>query len=295
MREIIVKSVLNKKKKRDSWFLDEYTLNPYEGCSFNCVYCYVRGSKYGTNMEEVLAVKSNALEVLEKQLAFRVKKNQFGIIALASATDPYIPQEEDHKMTRGFLELILKFRFPVLIITKSTMVLRDADLLSQIDKAAILPEDLKGKVPGAIVSFSVSTLDEKLAKRLEPGAPSPKLRLQTMQQLRQNGLTSGLNCIPMLPFISDSEAEMERMIVTAKEHEASYILMGGLTLFGDKPGDCKPRYYRFLNESYPYLVPEYKKLYRIFPMPRKDYTSEIDQKVKRLCAKHGVPNQIAYA
>ncbi|MGE0589788.1 MAG: radical SAM protein [Cyclobacteriaceae bacterium] len=295
MREVLVKSVLNKKKKRDSWFLDEYTLNPYEGCSFNCVYCYVRGSKYGTNMEEVLAVKSNALEVLERQLAFRVKKNQFGIIALASATDPYIPQEEDHKMTRGFLELILKFRFPVLIVTKSTMVLRDADLLAQIDKEAILPEDLKGRVPGAIISFSISTLDETLAKRLEPGAPLPKQRLHTMQQLRQMGLTSGLNCIPMLPFISDSETEMERMIVAAKEHYASYILMGGLTLFGDNPGDCKPRYYKFLNESYPHLVPEYRKLYRIFPMPKKDYTLQLDQTVKRLSAKHGIPNQIAYA
>ncbi|MEZ4972501.1 MAG: radical SAM protein [Cyclobacteriaceae bacterium] len=295
MREIVVKSVLNKKKKRDSWFLDEYTLNPYEGCSFNCVYCYVRGSKYGTNIEEVLAVKSNALEVLERQLAFRAKKNQFGIIALASATDPYIPQEEDHRMTRGFLELILKFRFPVLIITKSTMVLRDAAILQQIANEAILPEDLKEKVAGAVISFSISTLDEKLAKRLEPGAPSPKQRLQTMQSLRQKGLTAGLNCIPMLPFISDTENEMENMVIAAKEHNASYILMGGLTLFGDNPGDSKPRYYKFLNESYPHLVSEYKKLYRIFPMPRKGYTSQIDQKVKQLCSKHGVPNQIVHA
>jgi hypothetical protein len=72
---IQVKSILNKTKRRDPWFLDEYTINPYSGCSFNCLYCYIRGSKYGTNMEEKTAVKSNALEVLEKQLHNRAKKD----------------------------------------------------------------------------------------------------------------------------------------------------------------------------------------------------------------------------
>ncbi|RAW01203.1 radical SAM family protein [Pseudochryseolinea flava] len=81
IREITVKWILNKKKKRDSWFLDDYTLNPYEGCSFNCQYCYVRGSKYGENMAETLSVKINGAEVLDRQLAFRAKKNQYGIIA----------------------------------------------------------------------------------------------------------------------------------------------------------------------------------------------------------------------
>ncbi|HZI53399.1 MAG TPA: hypothetical protein VFD56_06845, partial [Chitinophagaceae bacterium] len=73
-----VKTVLNKHKKRDSWFLDDYSVNPYEGCSCNCLYCYIRGSKYGANMDDGLAVKANALEILEKQLAARAKKNQYG-------------------------------------------------------------------------------------------------------------------------------------------------------------------------------------------------------------------------
>lgn len=76
-----VKSVLNKHKKRDSWFLDDYSVNPYEGCNCNCLYCYIRGSKYGINMEEGLAVKANALEVLEKQLQLRARKNQYGFVA----------------------------------------------------------------------------------------------------------------------------------------------------------------------------------------------------------------------
>src|SRR5688500_20187222 len=88
--EILVKSVLNKTKRRDPWFLDDYTLNPYSACSFNCLYCYIRGSKYGEHMEEKLAVKINALDILEKQLKNRAKKNQHGIIVVSSATDPYL-------------------------------------------------------------------------------------------------------------------------------------------------------------------------------------------------------------
>jgi len=86
--EIQVKSILNKTKRRDPWFLDDYTLNPYSGCSFNCLYCYIRGSKYGIHMEEKLSVKTNALELLEKALTLRSKKGQHGIIVLSSATDP---------------------------------------------------------------------------------------------------------------------------------------------------------------------------------------------------------------
>src|SRR5689334_6334197 len=119
-----IKSVLNKHKKRDSWFLNDYSVNPYEGCSCNCQYCYIRGSKYGENMEDKLAVKTNALEVLEKQLRNRSKKNEYGIVVMGSATDAYIHHEANYKLTQGMLELLLKYRFPVFISTKSTLILR---------------------------------------------------------------------------------------------------------------------------------------------------------------------------
>src|SRR5215510_9869176 len=137
-----VKSVLNKHKKRDSWFLDDYSVNPYEGCSCNCLYCYIRGSKYGENMDEGLAVKSNALEVLEKQLATRARKNEYGFVAVGSGTDAYIHHEEKFRLTEGMLQLLLKYRFPVFISTKCTLITRDIELLREIDKQAILPPDL---------------------------------------------------------------------------------------------------------------------------------------------------------
>src|SRR5688572_17935307 len=136
-----VKTVLNKHKKRDSWFLDDYSVNPYEGCSCNCLYCYIRGSKYGENMEDGLVFKENALEILEWQLAARAKKNQYGIVAVGSGTDAYIHHEEKHKMTEGMLKLLSKYRFPVFISTKCTLITRDIELLKEIDKMAILPGD----------------------------------------------------------------------------------------------------------------------------------------------------------
>lgn len=286
MREILVKSVLNKKKNRDRWFLDEYTLNPYEGCSFNCQYCYIRGSKYGENMDDGLAVKINAPEILDRQLAFRVKKAQYGIIALASATDPYIKAEEKYRMTETFLELILKHRFPVLIITKSDRVLRDLELLRKIDEQAIHAPDLQAKMPrGVIISFSFSTLDEKLAATLEPGAPPPLVRLETMRKCKEAGFLTGVNCIPSLPFISDTEEKLEEMVRSAKLYGADYILIGGLTLFGNGPADSKTLYHKFLSRTFPERVKDYERLYGTFFMPPKNYLHRLEERADRLCKK----------
>ncbi len=239
INEIQVKSILNKHKKRDEWFLDDYSINPYSGCSFNCIYCYIRGSKYGENMSKTLSVKINAPEVLEKQLKRREKKGEYGIIAISTSTEPYLKIEEKLKLTRKILEIILKYRFPVHILTKSTLVLRDLDWLKEIDKNAILPEDLKNKLKrGAIVNFSISTLDEKLAKLLEPGAPSPVERLEAMQQIKEEGLMAGVSYIPVLPFLSDSEEKLDEMIRKAKNYGADFIFVGSLTLFGKGHADC---------------------------------------------------------
>jgi DNA repair photolyase len=293
VKEKLVKSVLNKKKKRDSWFLDDYTLNPYEGCSFNCQYCYVRGSKYGENMEETLSVKINGPEVLEKQLAFRARKGQYGIIALASATDPYLGAEANYQVTKKYLEVILKYRFPVLIITKSELILRDLDLLRKIDGNAIHATDLEGKIKrGAIISFSFSTLDNEVASTLEPGAPLPAQRLQTLKKCVQSGLMTGVNLIPVLPFINDSAEQLDPMIQAFSEAGAEYVLCGGLTLFGNGPADSKTLFTKFLQRRFPSVVPEYNKLYRSFYYPPSSYNKQLAGTICTLCEKHRIRNSI---
>jgi DNA repair photolyase len=293
VNEIQVKSILNKHKKRGDWFLDDYSVNPLESCSFSCIYCYIRGSKYGKNTAKTLAVKVNASELLEKQLSIRTKKGECGIIALSSSTEPYMQIEEKLRLTRKLLEIIMKYKFPVHVLTRSRLVLRDLDLLKEIDKTAILPDDLKTKLKrGVIISLSISTLDERLAKILEPGAPAPKDRLEVVQKCKEEGFLVGVDYIPVLPFLSDSEEKLDDMIRTAKEYGADFVLVGALTLFGNKPADCKTLYYKFLEKYYPELVPKYKDLFGISFQPSREYQKELEEKSKRLCEKYGIKNRI---
>ena len=289
----LVKSVLNKHKKRDSWFLDDYSVNPYEGCSCNCLYCYIRGSKYGENMDEGLAVKANALEVLEKQLASRAKKGQYGFVAVGSGTDAYIHHEAKYRLTEGMLQLLLKYRFPVFISTKCTMITRDIELLKEIDKTAILTDDLKDKLKrGVILSVSISSLNEKISNMLEPGAASPLQRLELVKQLKQEGFLTGVNAIPILPFISDTDEELEKIIATAKEYHADYILVGGLTLFGSGIADSKTLFYKFLERYDASLLPKYNQLYGSSFYAPFSYQNKLKEKAERLCKKYKIRNSI---
>lgn len=288
-----IKSILNKHKKRDSWFLDDYSINPYEGCSCNCLYCYIRGSKYGVNMDEGLAFKSNALEVLEKQLAARAKKGQYGFVALGSGTDAYIRHEEKYRLTESMLQLLLKYRFPVFISTKCTLITRDIALLKEIDRMAILPDDLAGTLKrGLILSVSLSSLDEKVTNMLEPGAAPPLQRLALIKQLKMEGFLAGVNAIPVLPFISDTEEELEKIIAAAKEHLADYILAGGLTLFGDGPADSRTLFYTFLERCRPDLLPRYHQLYGSNFYTSFSYQNELKQRADRICRKYSIRTRI---
>ncbi len=244
-------------------------------------------------MEQGLAVKLNALEVLEKQLRLRAKKGQYGIVVVGSATDAYIHHEKKWCITKGMLELLLKYRFPVFISTKCDLILRDIELLKEIDKTAILPADLQQTLKrGLILSISLSTMDTAITSVLEPGAIAPLQRLALIQRLKQESLLSGVNAIPLLPFISDSEAAMEEMIRCAKEYGADYILTGGLTLFRNQPADSKMLYYRFLEKYNPSLIAAYNNLYRgNFYTPRY-YQDQLKERAKRLCNKYRIKNSI---
>lgn len=292
INEIKVKSILNKHKKRDDWFLDDYSVNPYSGCSFNCIYCYIKGSKYGENMRS-LSAKINAPEILERQLKAGARKGEYGIIILSSSTEPYMQIEEKLKLTRKLLEIILKYKFPVYILTKSKLVLRDMDLLKEIDKNAILPLDLRLKLKHkAIISFSISTLDEKLARILEPGAPLPKERLESMKKCREDGFFTGVCYVLVLPFISDTEEKLDEMIKAAKEYGANYVFVGALTLFGNGSTDCKTLYFRFLEKYFPEFLSKYENLFKKSFEPPKEYQKELEERTKRLCEKYGVKYKI---
>lgn len=292
-RTIIVKSILNKTKRRDPWFLDDYTVNPYSGCSFNCLYCYIRGAKYGINMEEKLSVKSNAVELLEKQLSVRARKNQYGIIVLSSATDPYLQIEKTQQLTRHLLEVILRYRFPVHVITKSDLVIRDFDLLEAIDREAILPDDLRSKLSRkAFVTFSFSTLDDSIAHIFEPGATPPSKRLETLKLAIQTGLFSGVSLMPLLPFITDTAAQLEHMFQTFKTAGVDYIFPATLTLYGSEPSDSKTLVLRAVEKHYPHLLEKYHRFFADGSQMPLYYRQAFSQKMAALCRQYQLSNNI---
>jgi DNA repair photolyase len=240
-----------------------------------------------------LAVKINAPEVLVKQLKNRARKKEYGFIALASATDPYMPIEKELKITREILKIILRFHFPVHVLTRSPLILRDVDILRKIGKTAVLPVELETKLDcGVITSVSFSNMDEKLAKIFEPGAPSIQERLETMKRCKEEGFMVGAIFMPLLPFLSDSEEHLDHMIKTAKEYGADFIMAAGLTLFGDGPQDSKTRYYRTLKKHYPDLIPRTRTLFDNSFAPSRRYQRELYLRVKKLSKKNEIRNSI---
>lgn len=292
-KSIQTKTVLNKKKQRDSWFLDEYTLNPYSGCSFNCLYCYIRGSKYGTNMSKSLSVKANAVELLDQELAKRAKKKEYGFIVLASATDPYLQFEEELGLTSKLLEVIFKHRFPVHIITKSDLVERDFDLLKQIDEHAILPRDLGQKLGrGTLLTFSFSTVDDSVAGIFEPGATAPSKRLKALQKASNEGFKTGVSMMPMIPFISDTTEHLVEMFEGFKLTGAHYVMPATITLFGNGVSDSKTLVLRAIAKHYPDLLERYQRYFDKSNELPQFYRKAFDTKMLEMAKEYELPNRI---
>lgn len=180
VKTILAKSVLNKSK------IFDYCVNPYTGCQINCRYCYARlfMKRYSGHKEpwgEFVDVKINAGEVLEKQLA-RAKK---GVIWISSVCDPYQPLEETYAVTRRCLEILAVKQFPVNIQTKSTLILRDLDILQEFEHVE--------------AGFTITTDDEAVAKHFEPGAPPIKRRIAALKKIRSAGIETFAFIGPILP------------------------------------------------------------------------------------------------
>ncbi len=294
-KEIEVKSVLNKTKKRDTWFLDDYTFNPYSSCSFNCLYCYIRGSKYGSNLEKSLSVKTNAIELLDRQLTNRAKKNQYGIIVLSSVTDPYIQIEKKYELTRQALEVILKHKFPVHIITKSDLIERDYDLLKQIEKEATLPTDLKQLKRGVIISFSFSTIQDEIATIFEPGAVPPTRRVIALRKTIDQGFLTGVSLMPLIPYISDTTEQLHLAFSKFKEAKVDYILPATITLFGNGKAHSKTLMLNAISKYYPQLKDKYQKFFANSTEMPHYYRKAFYKKMKELCKEYELIDDILKA
>lgn len=204
-------SVLAKNDADDLSF--EYGLNPYRGCEHGCAYCYARtyheylGFSAGLDFESKIVVKPDAPELLERELS-RLSYRP-GVISFSGATDCYQPVERKLQITRRCLEVLARFRNPVVVITKNTLVTRDLDHLSEL-----------ARHQAVAVFLSVTTLDPDLARILEPRAPTPRARLETIRQLAAAGVLAGVSAAPMIPGLNDSE--LPAILTASAEHGASF-------------------------------------------------------------------------
>jgi DNA repair photolyase len=276
IKEIQAKTLLARVKGPDDWFGLYYNFNLYRGCQHQCIYCDSRSECYQIeNFNQDVLVKVNAFELLRKELA---SKRVVGTIGTGSMHDPYMPLEKDICLTRRALEVIAEFRFPVHIITKSDLVLRDLDLLEQISRKTY-----------AAVSFTVTTADDALSKKLEPGAPVTSRRLAAMRKLSENGIPTGLTMMPILPFIEDDEENIARIVTLAHENGASYILPAfGMTLRDRQ----RAYYYDQLDQYFPGLRARYEQAFGEHYSDHAQNHTRLEKVFIELCRQYGITTKM---
>ena len=211
----------------------------------------------GREFDQRVFAKVNAPEVLRQEL--RRPKWQREPIAIGTASDPYEPAEAQYQLTRRILQVLRDFENPASITTKGVLVRRDLDVLQEL-----------GEVAEVQVTFSVGSIDEKVWKLTEPGAPNPMARLEAMQFLVENGVHAGVMMAPLLPGISDSAESIDAVAEAAAGHQAQYL---GANVLFLKPGS-REWFMPMLREAYPRLAPGYNSLYQKTYAPR-DYTQRV--------------------
>ena len=225
------------------------SINPYRGCEHGCVYCFARpthaylGLSPGLDFESKLFAKPNAPELLERELS--APGYQPKVIAIGTNTDPYQPIERRYKIMRGILEVLERAGHPVGIVTKSALVLRDLDILARMAKRDLVK-----------VAISVTTLDTKLARVMEPRAATPARRLEALRQLVKAGIPSAAMVAPVIPAINDAEIEriLEAVAETGVRH-AGYVLLR-------LPLELRDLFREWLTENFPDRVEHVFKLIR---------------------------------
>ena len=249
-----------------------HAINPYRGCEFGCRYCYARYTHEFLEMrdpeqfERKIFFKQNAAWLLRQEL----NKLEPGThIAIGTATDPYQPLERKQMLTRSILEVLAEASgFTLGIVTKSALVARDIDVLQQIKQRNRLT-----------VHLTVTTMNTKLARILEPRAPRPELRIQTLAKLRLAGLRAGVLCSPLMPGITDSRSSMAAVAKAAAEAGACFFASGPLFL---KPCSL-PTFFAFVKQNFPELSKAYEKRYEKSAFVSLEYRRRAAELVDSVC------------
>lgn len=280
-----------------------WSINPYVGCAFGCAYCYARyAHRYVIEravaahpeqallkeafeslppwlaFERQIFVKENAAEVLRKTLRHGSDRHLNLLkgegIGIGTACDPYQPAERRFRITRGILEVLAEHQgLSIWIITKSPLVTRDVDVLRRIQRNNELT-----------VHISLITVDRELARRIEPRAPTPEARLRALARLRDHGIDTGINVMPVLPGITDRPDQLEPLISAIARAGATHVNACALRL----RAAARQRYLPFIEQEFPELGARYRATYAHSHHAGARYREGLQRYFAKVCARYGV-------
>ena len=256
------------------YFQIVWTINPYRGCEFGCKYCYARythefmGMDDGRLFEQRIYAKQEAARTLREEL----RRHSEGSIAIGTSTDPYQPAERRFGVTRAILEVFAGVQGrTVSITTKGDLITRDIDVLTQIRRRNVLH-----------INITVTTTDTELARKLEPRAPRPDLRLEAVERLAGAGISVGVNANPVMPALTDSLENLRAVAAAAETAGATYF--GGGTLF--LMPCAQSQFFPFLEKEFPELARRYRDRYTDQPYLKGEYAKLIRERVEQVRANH---------
>jgi DNA repair photolyase len=263
------------------WFWTKYSAHPYVGCRSGCEFCYLRGGQYQgrrdpNTFDTLIQVKIDAVAQLRAEL--------FGLQPdVIACGDWQQPAEDRYRLSRGMLEVVRDFAFPLFIVERSPLVTRDLDLLIEINQRAWV---------GAV--FSLSNLDNKLKQAFEPRSPGLKRRLQAMAELASTGILVGATLMPIIPFVGDDRAHLEEVVRATKDHGGAFVLAGGMTMAGVQA----QRTFAAAQRLNPEFEMRWRQFYKLAGngqpnySPPREYSAKLGLLVRELCERHGLKDRM---
>jgi DNA repair photolyase len=276
IKEIAAKTLISRVRGLDTYFGLDYGMNLYRGCQHHCIYCDSRSLCYEIeNFDGDVLVKANAIERLRDELP---RKRRRGIVGTGSMNDPYMPLEEKTELTHRALEVIADFGFGVHVTTKSDLVLRDLPVLKRIDRTH-----------RAVVSLTITTVEDDLAKKLEPGAPVSSRRFRALKRVSDAGVEARIALMPTLPFIEDTWENVSSIVDEAHRCGVRAIV----PWFGMSMRDRQREYfYDKLDALFPGVRARYEEAYgQDYSCPSPN-AATLYERFCELCARHGIETSV---
>ncbi len=273
LKPMVCRSALNNLSKSRKKLPYSWDLNIYRGCMHRCSYCYaVYSHKYLSpgGFYDNIYVKTNIAELLERELASPSWKRE--IVNIGGVTDCYQSAEAEYKIMPQVLKLFIKYKSPVIISTKSDLILRDYELIDQLSRVAYVN-----------IASTITVMDEDVRAKMEPGAPQAQRRFEMLKAFSKTEASTGVHMMPIVPYITDSYENIDTLFACAKASGVAYLLTGSLYL----RGPTRKVFFDFVKEGFPHLYTQLLSLYRNGSLD-KDYKTGLYGVVRQIREKYSL-------